>query len=253
MLMYWEAPDSRFVRELCRRYEAPPVSPPDSKQRCIMCRLCVVACEKMGANAISAVSRGTHKKIGTPFDAASEVCLGCKACFAVCPTGAVALRESDSVREIWHREFEMPTYAARTSGVIRTDSSRCTNCKTCEMTCSLVHEGRVSPELARLRIDQDAFTDSKPTLRVCEQCLGPECLLSCPAGAIEIDPVTGARVVDEDRCIACGICVAACQFAMIRLLPGEKPVAFKCDLCRGDPQCVRSCPQQALTYETPGV
>jgi len=249
MLLYREAPNSRYVRDLYGRYDAPPVTPPDPQERCIMCRLCVTACEKMGARAISAVSRGTTKKIGTPYDAASSDCLGCKACFEVCPTGAVTVKEREATQEIWHREFEVPTYPARTSGVIKADPARCTGCKTCEIVCSLTHEGRVAPRLARLRIEQDAFADPTPTIHLCEQCVGPDCLIACPSGAIGIDPKTGARVVDEEKCIACGICVAACQTGMIRLLPDDKAKAFKCDLCGGDPQCVVSCPQRALSYE----
>jgi len=137
---------------------------------------------------------------------------------------------------------------AQLSGRIVADSARCTNCKTCEMVCSLVHEGRVSPALARLRIEQDPFVDVTPLIIVCEQCADPACLLACPADAIGLDALTGVPFVDEQQCIACGACVDACESGMIALLPDERAAAFKCDLCGGDPQCVRSCPQGALIY-----
>jgi NADH dehydrogenase/NADH:ubiquinone oxidoreductase subunit G len=107
LLLYRRAPDSDYVRELYQRYGSPAVTVVDPQERCIMCRLCVRACEQVGSYAISAVSRGTGKRIGTPYDAASADCIGCGACAAICPTGAIEVRESGDQRRIWHRDFQL--------------------------------------------------------------------------------------------------------------------------------------------------
>jgi len=58
-----------------------------------------------------------------------------------------------------------------------------------------------------------------------------------------VDTKTGARVIDEEKCIGCRRCVEACPFSesMIVYNP-EKNVCEKCDLCGGDPECVKQCP-----------
>lgn len=133
------------------------------------------------------------------------------------------------------------------SGRLVVDPSRCAGCRDCEMVCALGHEGLVAPSLARLVVVHDAFADDHPDLLVCPQCTGPECMFACPRGAIVVDAGTGARVVDEDLCDGCGLCVRACHLGMIRLHPRNKK-AFTCDLCDGAPLCVSHCPQRAIRY-----
>ena len=61
-------------------------------EKCILCGLCVRICEeRMGVNAIDFVNRGYRRKVSTPFDQYSEICVTCGACQSVCPTGAIDL------------------------------------------------------------------------------------------------------------------------------------------------------------------
>lgn len=106
-LLYRRAPNSDLMRKLFQEHNCHEIKPVDPEESCIMCRLCVKACEKVGANAISTVLRGTEKKVATPFDEESPECLGCSACADICPTGAIPVKEEDGHREIWHRSFEM--------------------------------------------------------------------------------------------------------------------------------------------------
>ncbi len=57
----------------------------------------------------------------------------------------------------------------------------------------------------------------------------------------------GVVLVDEEKCTACGTCERSCPFEVIRI----REVAKKCDLCGGDPVCVKFCPYGAIRYEEP--
>ena len=50
--------------------------------------------------------------------------------------------------------------------------------------------------------------------------------------------------IDNDKCTLCEICITACPFGAIQLDPEGNPL--KCDLCGGDPLCVRHCPTRPL-------
>ena len=47
-------------------------------------------------------------------------------------------------------------------------------------------------------------------------------------------------VVDEDKCTNCGECYEVCPTDVIHQHP-DREVAFKCDLCDGEPQCIAFC------------
>ena len=151
------------------------------------------------------------------------------------------------------------------------DPMLCAGCGYCEIACAQFHEGDagathrnhftakpliksmgVSPISANATgfpqpIAMATFADFS-TNEFCQQCDSPECLDACPENAIFVDSKTGARVVDEAKCVGCGDCVEACQFDMIHLNP-ETEKAYKCDLCGGDPQCVTWCPTNAITFK----
>jgi len=93
-------------------------------------------------------------------------------------------------------------------------------------------------------------------------CLGyGTCVKECPFDAIHI--VNGIAVVDDEKCKACGKCVAVCPKHLISLVPkGAKirvacsstdkgPVAMKlCDVaCIGCGICAKNCPNEAIRVE----
>lgn len=126
------------------------------------------------------------------------------------------------------------------------DQSKCTGCRTCEMACSLHHEKKCSPLLSRIRIIKfEARGENYPN--VCSHCTKPQCVSACPQGAIQLNSVTGAVVINEELCIGCRLCIAACPQGQIAMHP-ERDVSFKCDLCGGDPACARFCPTGAVKY-----
>ena len=130
--------------------------------------------------------------------------------------------------------------------VLMVDPSKCTGCRTCEMACSLHNEQKCSPALSRTRVIKfEAKGVNFPT--VCNQCSKPQCLPVCPTGAITRDEVTGAVLINEAACIGCRSCIQACSFGQISFHP-EKNLAFKCNLCKGNPTCAKFCPTGALSF-----
>jgi Fe-S-cluster-containing hydrogenase component 2 len=142
------------------------------------------------------------------------------------------------------------TVVPLTKGVIAVDVALCTACRTCEGICALHHHGVSDRELSRIQVTAD-FLDIRFSPKPCLQCTEPLCMEVCPVDAIYVDETTGARVVNADECIGCEACIDACATCFdpprMRFDPVTQ-VAAKCDLCSGDPQCVRFCPTGALTY-----
>lgn len=162
---------------------------------------------------------------------------------------------------------------ALSDGVVLPDPTLCIGCLTCEVICSRVHKEQGLSAIPRIRIynDETVEVDSEIiehypgrgsfTQRGCKMCPNPECLYVCPADSLVIDERTGARYINEAKCIACGRCLEACPFEVpaeatatndevlnqtkrITYDP-EENVYVKCDLCywrEGGPACVERCP-----------
>ena len=78
--------------ELISRYGADKSRFEAESTRCILCGLCVRYCaEVKKANAIGFVGSGINRRIAFSDEAASSgVCINCRECFALCPTGKLA-------------------------------------------------------------------------------------------------------------------------------------------------------------------
>ena len=75
---------------------------------------------------------------------------------------------------------------------------------------------------------------------LCTQCYDYPCIESCTFDALSVDEATSAVIVDRDKCTSCKLCVTACPGRVPFLHPGDNKATI-CDLCGGDPQCVKVC------------
>ena len=112
-----------------------------------------------------------------------------------------------------------------------------------------------SYELAR----PDALPDLLHFPRSCLHCEDAPCVTVCPTGASWKRQEDGIVLVDEDRCMGCGLCAWACPYGAREMDP-VAGVMKKCTLCvdRIDnpnlpeedriPACVRTCPTGARHF-----
>lgn len=128
------------------------------------------------------------------------------------------------------------------------DSEICSGCRICEMACALAHDSRgISSGLSMLKIKNNLQKGIYIPV-ACGFCEDGSCLDACPLHALYLDEKTGVVMVDLDECVGCGLCVDACRFKAIKIHP-ENNIAIVCDLCGGEPECVKYCTQRAISYK----
>ncbi len=89
-LLLARCPDSEKIQELAAQYGSEESRFEKKNEDCLLCGLCVRMCrERMGQTAIGFTNRGPERKVTTPFEELSEVCMGCSSCKSVCPAGGV--------------------------------------------------------------------------------------------------------------------------------------------------------------------
>ncbi len=126
-------------------------------------------------------------------------------------------------------------------------------------------------ETAKQKFDYQGIQDCNAACTVADgyksckfACMGlGTCEKVCPFDAIHIDPVKKLPVVDEEKCAACGKCVAACPKGVLELCGVNDAVSLLCrntdklkavmDVCKagciGCQKCAKSCPFEAITME----
>ncbi len=124
----------------------------------------------------------------------------------------------------------------------------CTGCRSCEYACSQYHEkGVVRPSVARIHVKRFHGVVDVPV--ICWHCEDSPCIKACPTTpkAIAKDKDTNViKYIDDKTCLGtkCNKCIEACPSQFLRRHPDTGWPMF-CDLCDGDPSCVKACKSQA--------
>ncbi len=129
--------------------------------------------------------------------------------------------------------------------LLMVDYEKCVGCGTCEIACSIGHEGTITSARSRIGVVKSEMPGEGIPI-TCAQCESAPCETICPVKAIARDDSLGV-MIDYDRCIGCRMCVAVCPFGAMSFDRIGKRV-IKCDLCDGEPLCVKFCMYGALQY-----
>lgn len=131
--------------------------------------------------------------------------------------------------------------------LVYADPEKCVGCAVCEFACSKDNEKAFNPMKSRIRVVRmHPLVNLSVTCRLCDPA---PCVLACPRDALEQSEQTGVILVDDDKCDGCGWCIEACDYGAVVLHPELRKVRI-CDLCDGDPECVKWCPEECLDFVT---
>jgi molybdopterin-containing oxidoreductase family iron-sulfur binding subunit len=160
------------------------------------------------------------------------------------------------------------------------DLRRCDGCQSqgtppqCTLACI---EGHLVPEPMEWIEVYEAEIHAGGTQFIptpCQHCQNPPCVNVCPVTATFASP-EGIVLIDQERCIGCRMCMAACPYDRRFFNWGDAPVppealladyslehqtgaprgtVMKCDFCPDMaragalPMCVQACPNNAIYY-----
>ncbi|HLC04138.1 MAG TPA: 4Fe-4S dicluster domain-containing protein [Anaerolineales bacterium] len=155
------------------------------------------------------------------------------------------------------------------------DLARCDGCGECTRACSAMHLVPTGQEWIKVySMAHDPLTRPYFFPRPCMQCDNPPCVHVCPVGA-SYKREDGVVLIDQDRCIGCRFCLAACPYSARYFnwsepahsdwelgqaysvetnIPHRRGVAEKCVFCpaltsQGQlPACASACPQGAIFF-----
>lgn len=145
----------------------------------------------------------------------------------------------------------------------------------CTQGCTwarFVPEGQQWIEVFEVQAGELEGIDSQFMPVPCMQCQNAPCVNVCPVGATFHTP-EGTVLIDQERCIGCRLCMAACPYDrrffnwgdpvqppqvrsapynVLSQIPAIEGTVMKCDLCTdrlaagGLPSCVEMCPRGAM-------
>jgi Fe-S-cluster-containing dehydrogenase component/DMSO reductase anchor subunit len=135
------------------------------------------------------------------------------------------------------------------------DLDACSGCKACVTACHNLNgldEGETWRAVGMLHGGTAAAPVKQVVTSACHHCLEPACMLGCPVGAYEKDPITGIVKHLDDQCIGCQYCTFTCPYEVPQY-NAKRGIVRKCDMCSGRlsageaPACVQGCPNEAIS------
>ena len=155
------------------------------------------------------------------------------------------------------------------------DLAKCDGCKHCTVACNKMHNTPSDREWIKVFQMKDAAHTAPYWMpKPCFQCDNPPCTKVCPVDAT-FKRQDGIVLIDNERCIGCRFCMAACPYSTRFFnwgqpdnstealkheyspetgFPRKVGTVEKCDFCPDMaaqgllPACVTSCPMGAIYY-----
>ncbi len=154
------------------------------------------------------------------------------------------------------------------------DLAKCDGCKGCTVACNKAHHTPRDREWLKVYEMGDDHGRTYWFPKPCFQCDNPPCTKVCPVDAT-FKRQDGVVLIDNERCIGCRFCMAACPYSTRFFnwgpppqdrvadthayspetgMPRKMGTVEKCDFCpdlaaQGIlPTCVTSCPMGAIYY-----
>jgi Fe-S-cluster-containing dehydrogenase component/Ni/Fe-hydrogenase subunit HybB-like protein len=133
------------------------------------------------------------------------------------------------------------------------DNTRCIGCHACSTACKSENDVPVGVDRTRVKyVEAGTFPNVRRHFQVtrCNQCEYPPCVYICPVTAMYRRP-DGLVEFDQEVCIGCRACMAACPYDAIYIDPVTHSAA-KCHFCAHrvelglQPACVVVCPEEAI-------
>jgi DMSO reductase iron-sulfur subunit len=136
------------------------------------------------------------------------------------------------------------------------DLNKCTGCSACQLACSI--ENNVSLPLNWRKV-LTFNTERIPDLAfhhlslACNHCIDPPCMKYCPSSAISKNTLTGAVLINSEKCIGCRYCSWVCPYDAPQFNE-TTGLMEKCTFCQHRleehllPACVALCPTSALNF-----
>ena len=230
------------------------------KDKCQKCGLCERICPTGSINS-------KEQKID------NETCVRCLKCLPVCKHGAIVLSKVSKepafdlsrrnliksgalllvLRATIKAGMDLSKYvSSKAKSVIlpagaknvKDFANRCLNCNLCVKNCPMKIIKKATKETPFVHIDYG--TDfCKYNCHKCSEV--------CPSGAIEKISLKekqktkiATAVVDDQKCIGCGVCAYECPRQIIIKNEGEPPI-IRFDECIGCGACANVCPVQAIS------
>ena len=119
---------------------------------------------------------------------------------------------------------------------IRVNSEKCSGCHLCEMVCSIHHLGVVNINRSAIHIQKDDLETGACQPVACRQCENMPCMGKNNENSAEYR----LRFIWEQ---------ALSETCPFTALFHWKDEVYHCDLCGGEPQCVRVCSTGAIEVE----